>query len=96
MNEVELALDQLNKQKSLSEVFKRLQLNEDFQILRGEIEKKLEEHRNMLEDAKDEDVPYFRAAIKTIRGALSYFDETINRHTEIAKKIEELKSVSNF
>ena len=92
MTEVEQALKVLQKEQLKIEAFLRLEINQDFQIFLEEVSKKIEELRNLLEFAKDEDLVNVRAQLQALRGLLSLFKMVISRKEEVAEKIKELNN----
>ena len=91
-DEREQAKRVLEKEVVRIESFQRLDVNKDFEVFREElINKKIEILRDLLETAKDDDLPRIRGQLEALRGVITRFKTTINRAEEVHLKLEELK-----
>jgi len=90
--EREEAKDTLERETLKIEVYERLNINADFKVYRKDLlEDPIEKLRDLLETAKDEDLPRIRGQLEALRGVITRFETTINRKKEVHSKLDELK-----
>jgi len=81
----------LEKEVIRIESFQRLDINKDFEVFKEElINKKIEILRDLLETAKDDDLPRIRGQLEALRGVITRFRTTIDRAEEVHLKLKEL------
>jgi len=91
VNEIEQHKKLLELETVKIEAYEKLQVNRDFLVFRTSlIDEKIEYLRDLMETAKDEELPRIRGEIEALRGIITKFESTIKRKEEVYDKLKEL------
>lgn len=91
-NEIEQATEDLKKAQGVTEAYRRLNLNTDFQIFLREILILRESYRDLIENPmEDTKLDTVRGGLIAIRDILGKFKSTKDRSADLAAKLAELQ-----